>query len=152
MPTFQLSANHFLPPEQRQYRDICAYDATGYAEVLIPFLATLLGSVALYASSICIIIETMNLTVEANVVEPRAGMIYLYIFDRLYYSNGKTDQRPMYHLAWNVLLCHVAEHSVNTGHTGMIREMCRFYSIVGSRSEGKDNGLIDRDLCKSTWS
>ncbi|GJJ76671.1 hypothetical protein EMPS_09030 [Entomortierella parvispora] len=90
-------------------RDICAYDATGYAEVLIPFLATLLGSVALYASSICIIIETMNLTVEANVVEPRA--------------------------AWNVLLCHVAEHAMNIGHPGMIREMCRFYSIVGSRSE-----------------
>lgn len=54
-------------------RDICAYDAAGYAEVLIPFLANLLGSVELYASSICTIIETMNLTVEAQVVEPRAG-------------------------------------------------------------------------------
>ncbi|KAG0267076.1 hypothetical protein BG011_009148 [Mortierella polycephala] len=54
-------------------RDICAFDAAGYAEVLIPFLANLLGSVELYASSICIIIETMNLTVEANVVEPRAA-------------------------------------------------------------------------------
>ncbi|KAF9204171.1 hypothetical protein BGZ49_005617 [Haplosporangium sp. Z 27] len=90
-------------------RDICAFDAAGYAEVLIPFLANLLGSVELYASSICTIIETMNLTVEANVVEPRA--------------------------AWNVLLCHVAEHAVNTGHSGMLQEMCVFYGIVGSRSE-----------------
>ena len=57
------------------HRDICAYDAAGYAEVLIPFLANLLGSVELYASSICTIIETMNLTVEAQVVEPRAGKI-----------------------------------------------------------------------------
>ncbi|KAG0016207.1 hypothetical protein BGZ80_009368 [Entomortierella chlamydospora] len=90
-------------------RDICAFDAAGYAEVLIPFLANLLGSVELYASSICTIIETMNLTVEANVVEPRA--------------------------AWNVLLCHVAEHAVKTGHPGMLQEMCVFYGIVGSRSE-----------------
>jgi len=57
------------------YRDICAIDAAGYAEVLIPFLANLLGSVELYASSICTIIETMNLTVQANVVEPRAGTL-----------------------------------------------------------------------------
>lgn len=42
--------------------------------MLIPFLASLLRSVELYASSICTIVETMNLTVEANVVEPRAGM------------------------------------------------------------------------------
>lgn len=42
--------------------------------MLIPFLASLLQSVELYASSICTIVETMNLTVEANVVEPRAGM------------------------------------------------------------------------------
>ncbi|KAF9174683.1 hypothetical protein BGX21_001464 [Mortierella sp. AD011] len=90
-------------------RDICAFDAAGYAEVLIPFLADLLGSVELYASSICTIIETMNLTVEANVVEPRA--------------------------AWNVLLCHVAEHAVKTAHPGMLQEMCVFYGIVGSRSE-----------------
>ncbi|KAF9348256.1 hypothetical protein BGX26_000316 [Mortierella sp. AD094] len=90
-------------------RDICAFDAAGYAEVLIPFLASLLGSVELYASSVCTIIETMNLTVEANVVEPRA--------------------------AWNVLLCHVAEHAVRTGHPGMLQEMCVFYGIVGSRSE-----------------
>ncbi|KAF9113238.1 hypothetical protein BGX27_001985 [Mortierella sp. AM989] len=72
-------------------RDICAFDAAGYADVLIPFLANLLGSVELYASSICTIVETMNLTVEANVVEPRA--------------------------AWNVLLCHVAEHAMKTGHS-----------------------------------
>ncbi|KAG0341238.1 hypothetical protein BG000_009781 [Podila horticola] len=59
-------------------RDICAYDAAGYAEVLIPFLASLLRSVELYASSICTIVETMNLTVEANVVEPRADtQVYL---------------------------------------------------------------------------
>ncbi|KAF8940965.1 hypothetical protein BGZ58_003697 [Dissophora ornata] len=90
-------------------RDICAFDAAGYAEVLIPFLATLLGSVELYASSLCTIIETMNLTVEANVVEPRA--------------------------AWNVLLCHVAEHAMKTGHSGMLQEMCVFYGIVGSRNE-----------------
>ncbi|KAF9933213.1 hypothetical protein FBU30_006154 [Linnemannia zychae] len=90
-------------------RDICAFDAAGYAEVLIPFLANLLGSVELYASSICTIIETMNLTVNAHVVEPRA--------------------------AWNVLLCHVGEHALRTMHTGMLREMCDFYGIVGSRSE-----------------
>ncbi|KAF9937204.1 hypothetical protein BGZ67_001546 [Mortierella alpina] len=90
-------------------RDICALDAAGYAEVLIPFLASLLGSVELYASSICTIIETMNLTVEANVVEPRA--------------------------AWNVLLCHVAEHAMKTRHPGLLQEMCVFYGIVGSRSE-----------------
>ncbi|KAG0045993.1 hypothetical protein BGZ83_008809 [Gryganskiella cystojenkinii] len=90
-------------------RDVCAYDAPGYAEVLIPFLATLLGSVELYASSICIIIETMNITVDSKVVEPRA--------------------------AWNVLLCHVAEYAMKCGHAGMIREMCHFYTIVGSRSE-----------------
>ncbi|KAG0369948.1 hypothetical protein BGZ54_008343 [Gamsiella multidivaricata] len=90
-------------------RDICAFDAAGYAEVLIPFLANLLGSAELYASSICTIIETMNLIVDANVVEPRA--------------------------AWNVLLCHVAEHAMKTGHPGMLREMCVFYGIVGSRSE-----------------
>ncbi|KAG0061848.1 hypothetical protein BGZ89_011126 [Linnemannia elongata] len=90
-------------------RDICAYDAAGYAEVLIPFLANLLGSVELYASSICTIIETMNLTVEAQVVEPRA--------------------------AWNVLLCHVGEHASKTMHPGMLQEMCVFYGIVGSRSE-----------------
>ena len=60
-------------------RDICAVDAAGYAEVLIPFLASLLGSVELYASSVCTIIETMNLTVEANVVEPRAGMSFWFI-------------------------------------------------------------------------
>ncbi|KAF9952294.1 hypothetical protein BGZ72_006405 [Mortierella alpina] len=90
-------------------RDICAIDAAGYAEVLIPFLASLLGSVELYASSICTIIETMNLTVDANVVEPRA--------------------------AWNVLLCHVAEHAMKTRHPGLLQEMCVFYGIVGSRSE-----------------
>ncbi|KAF9983619.1 hypothetical protein BGZ65_001611 [Modicella reniformis] len=90
-------------------RDICVFDAVGYAEVLIPFLANLLGSVELYASSICTIIETMNLTVQANVVEPRA--------------------------AWNVLLCHVAEHAMTTGHAGMLQEMCVFYGVVGSRSE-----------------
>ncbi|CAO3564774.1 unnamed protein product [Mortierella alpina] len=90
-------------------RDICAVDAAGYAEVMIPFLASLLGSVELYASSICTIIETMNLTVEANVVEPRA--------------------------AWNVLLCHVAEHAMKTRHPGLLHEMCAFYGIVGSRSE-----------------
>ncbi|KAF9576772.1 hypothetical protein EC968_003279 [Mortierella alpina] len=90
-------------------RDICATDAAGYAEVLIPFLASLLGSVELYASSICTIIETMNLTVEANVVEPRA--------------------------AWNVLLCHVAEHAMKSRHPGLLQEMCVFYGIVGSRSE-----------------
>ncbi|KAK3826574.1 MAG: hypothetical protein JOS17DRAFT_776413 [Linnemannia elongata] len=90
-------------------RDVCAYDAAGYAEVLIPFLANLLGSVELYASSICTIIETMNLTVEAQVVEPRA--------------------------AWNVLLCHVGEHASKTMHPGMLQEMCIFYGIVGSRSE-----------------
>ncbi|KAG0379509.1 hypothetical protein BGX24_000107 [Mortierella sp. AD032] len=90
-------------------RDICAFDAAGYAEVLIPFLANLLGSVELYASSICTIIETMNLTVEAHVVEPRA--------------------------AWNVLLCHVGEHALKTMHPGMLQEMCVFYGIVGSRSE-----------------
>lgn len=61
-------------------RDICAFDAAGYAEVLIPFLANLLGSVELYASSICTIIETMNLTVEAHVVEPRAGMFSFTLF------------------------------------------------------------------------
>ncbi|KAF9216853.1 hypothetical protein BGZ59_007738 [Podila verticillata] len=90
-------------------RDICAYDAAGYAEVLIPFLASLLRSVELYASSICTIVETMNITVEANVVEPRA--------------------------AWNVLLCHVAEHAVKSGHSGMIQVMCEFYGIVASRNE-----------------
>ncbi|KAF9967415.1 hypothetical protein BGZ70_009662 [Mortierella alpina] len=90
-------------------RDVCAVDAAGYAEVLIPFLASLLGSVELYASSICTIIETMNLTVEANVVEPRA--------------------------AWNVLLCHVAEHAMKARHPGLLQEMCIFYGIVGSRSE-----------------
>ncbi|KAF9912472.1 hypothetical protein EC991_010559 [Linnemannia zychae] len=90
-------------------RDICAFDAAGYAEVLIPFLANLLGSVELYASSICTIIETMNLTVEAHVVEPRA--------------------------AWNVLLCHVGEHALKTMHPGILGEMCVFYGIVGSRSE-----------------
>ncbi|KAG0277342.1 hypothetical protein BGZ95_006099 [Linnemannia exigua] len=90
-------------------RDICAFDAAGYAEVLIPFLANLLGSVELYASSICTIIETMNLTVDAHVVEPRA--------------------------AWNVLLCHVGEHALKTMHPGMLQEMCAFYRIVGSRSE-----------------
>ncbi|KAF9395839.1 hypothetical protein CPC16_006533 [Podila verticillata] len=90
-------------------RDICAYDAAGYAEVLIPFLASLLRSVELYASSICTIVETMNITVEANVVEPRA--------------------------AWNVLLCHVAEHAMKSGHSGMIQVMCEFYGIVASRNE-----------------
>ncbi|KAF8949478.1 hypothetical protein BGZ47_000019 [Haplosporangium gracile] len=90
-------------------RDICAFDAAGYAEVLIPFLANLLGSVELYSSSICTIIETMNLTVEAHVVEPRA--------------------------AWNVLLCHVGEHASKSMHPGMLQEMCVFYGIVGSRSE-----------------
>ncbi|KAG0200403.1 hypothetical protein BGX28_006525 [Mortierella sp. GBA30] len=90
-------------------RDICAFDAAGYAEVLIPFLANLLGSVELYASSICTIIETMNLTVEASVVEPRA--------------------------AWNVLLCHVAEHAMKTQHLGLLQEMCIFYGIIGSRNE-----------------
>ncbi|KAG0035686.1 hypothetical protein BGZ82_005173 [Podila clonocystis] len=90
-------------------RDICAYDAAGYAEVLIPFLASLLQSVELYASSICTIVETMNLTVEANVVEPRA--------------------------AWNVLLCHLAEYAMKSGHSGMIRVMCEFYGIVASRNE-----------------
>ncbi|KAG0316124.1 hypothetical protein BGZ99_007032 [Dissophora globulifera] len=90
-------------------RDICAFDAAGYAEVLIPFLATLLGSVEMYASSTCTIIETMNITVDANVVEPRA--------------------------AWNVLLCHVAEHAMKAEHAGMLQEMCVFYGIVGSRSE-----------------
>ncbi|KAG0098675.1 hypothetical protein BGZ93_010725 [Podila epicladia] len=90
-------------------RDICAYDAAGYADVLIPFLASLLQSVELYASSICTIVETMNLTVEANVVEPRA--------------------------AWNVLLCHLAEYAMKSGHSGMIRVMCEFYGIVASRNE-----------------
>ncbi|KAI8354840.1 hypothetical protein B0O80DRAFT_528838 [Mortierella sp. GBAus27b] len=90
-------------------RDICAFDAAGYAEVLIPFLANLLGSVELYSSSICTIVETMNLTVQANVVEPRA--------------------------AWNVLLCHVAEHAMKAGHSGILQEMCVFYGIVGSGSE-----------------
>lgn len=53
----------------------------GYAEVLIPFLANLLGSVELYASSICTIIETMNLTVEAHVVEPRAGKLPFQLYN-----------------------------------------------------------------------
>ncbi|KAK3819580.1 MAG: hypothetical protein J3Q66DRAFT_399029 [Benniella sp.] len=96
-------------PKKGDAEDICAIDAAGYAEVLIPFLANLLGSVELYASSICTIIETMNLTVQANVVEPRG--------------------------AWNVLLCHVAEHAMKSSHTGMLQEMCVFYGIVGSRSE-----------------
>ncbi len=64
----------YTPLSMQLIRDICAIDAAGYAEVLIPFLASLLGSVELYASSLRTIIETMNLTVEANVVEPRAGM------------------------------------------------------------------------------
>ncbi|KAF9436913.1 hypothetical protein BGZ76_002577 [Entomortierella beljakovae] len=90
-------------------RDICAHDAAGYAEVLIPFLTNLLESVELYASSVCTIIETMNLIIEANVVDPRA--------------------------AWNIILCHVAEYAMKTSHPGMIQEMCVFYGIVGSRSE-----------------
>ncbi|KAF9195012.1 hypothetical protein BGZ51_005976 [Haplosporangium sp. Z 767] len=106
-------------------RDICAFDAAGYAEVLIPFLANLLGSVELYASSICTIIETMNLTVEANVVEPRA--------------------------AWNVLLCHVAEYAMKTRHSGILIEMCVFYGIVGSRSEDTQVFLDMREVVLANY-
>ncbi|KAF9586362.1 hypothetical protein BGW38_006278 [Lunasporangiospora selenospora] len=90
-------------------RDVCAFDAAGYADILIPFLSSLLHSVELYASSICIIIETINIAVDAGIVEPRA--------------------------AWNVLLCHIAEHAVTTEHSRMLQEMCVFYGIVGSSTE-----------------
>ncbi|KAG0338813.1 hypothetical protein BG004_007061 [Podila humilis] len=72
-------------------RDICAYDAPGYAEVLIPFLASLLRSVELYASSICIIVETMNLTVEAKVVEPRAEMKVRHLNHKFQLVPGPSD-------------------------------------------------------------
>ncbi|KAF9971637.1 hypothetical protein BGZ73_005410, partial [Actinomortierella ambigua] len=53
-------------------RDICVKNAASHAEVLIPFLATLLKSVELHPNSICLILESLNLSVRANVVEPRA--------------------------------------------------------------------------------
>ncbi|KAG0244447.1 hypothetical protein BGW41_007739 [Actinomortierella wolfii] len=53
-------------------RDVCAKNAASHAEVLIPFLATLLKSVELHPNSICLILDSLNISVKANVVEPRA--------------------------------------------------------------------------------
>lgn len=112
--------------------------------MLIPFLASLLRSVELYASSICTIVETMNLTVEANVVEPRAGMSQDLKIISVHGTNicwllvlfSKSPALPSLSIAWNVLLCHVAEYAMKSGHSGMIRVMCEFYSIVAFRNEG----------------
>ncbi|KAF9429001.1 hypothetical protein BGZ94_000182 [Podila epigama] len=98
-------------------RDICAHDAAGYAEVLIPFLASLLRSVELYASSICIIVETMNLTVEANVVEPRADTpVYLDLREAVlenYVRPLLTSQDPeILAAAWKTLSAFHAQEIV----------------------------------------
>ncbi|RHZ54170.1 hypothetical protein Glove_429g24 [Diversispora epigaea] len=95
-------------------RDICKSDGKDYAVELIPFISTLLQSVVLHPKSLCLIIETLNACVEANVVGIRA--------------------------VWNILLVHVTEaiRKSKKFNFDIISRLCEFYKLVAKNNEDTD--------------
>lgn len=45
-----------------------------YTEELVPFISNLLQSVVLHPNSLCLIIESLNLFAETEIIDPRASM------------------------------------------------------------------------------
>ncbi|CAG8453321.1 807_t:CDS:10 [Diversispora eburnea] len=79
---------------------------------LLPFISTLLQSVVLHPKTLCLIIESLNSCVEANVIDIRA--------------------------VWNILLVHVTEAIMKSKkfHFDIISRLCEFYKLVAKNSEG----------------
>ncbi|CAG8494615.1 9056_t:CDS:10 [Ambispora gerdemannii] len=92
-------------------RDICKAKARDYAEELIPFLSSLLQSVVLLPTSMSLIIEALNASVEADVVDPRA--------------------------AWTVILSYIADAVMQTNplNIDIISSLCQFYQIAAVKSD-----------------
>ncbi|CAG8538899.1 7710_t:CDS:10 [Ambispora leptoticha] len=95
-------------------RDICKTKARDYAEELIPFLSSLLQSVILLPISISLIIEALNASVEADVVDPRA--------------------------AWTVILSYIADATMQSDllNNDIILNLCQFYQIAAVKSDGSE--------------
>lgn len=56
------------------FRDIFKTKMREYTEELVPFISNLLQSVVLHPNSLCLIIESLNLFTETEIIDPRASM------------------------------------------------------------------------------
>ncbi|CAI2165552.1 14383_t:CDS:10 [Funneliformis geosporum] len=92
-------------------RDICKSKARDYAEEVIPFMSSLLQSVILHPNSLCLIIESLNLCVEAKVIDSRA--------------------------VWTVLMSYVADAIMQSKHLNvrLIARLCQFYRLVAQNED-----------------
>ncbi|CAG8528124.1 16440_t:CDS:10 [Funneliformis mosseae] len=92
-------------------RDICKSKARDYAEEVIPFMSSLLQSTILHPNSLCLIIESLNLCVEATVIDSRA--------------------------VWTVLMSYVADAIMQSKHLNvkLIARLCQFYRLVAQNED-----------------
>ncbi|CAB5373170.1 unnamed protein product [Rhizophagus irregularis] len=100
-------------------RDIFKTKMREYTEELVPFISNLLQSVVLHPNSLCLIIESLNLFTETEIIDPRA--------------------------IWSVLMSYIADSVMKSNNLDvqLIARLCRFYQLVAQMG---DDFIVDSDL------
>ncbi|POG65922.1 hypothetical protein GLOIN_2v402144 [Rhizophagus irregularis DAOM 181602=DAOM 197198] len=95
-------------------RDIFKTKMREYTEELVPFISNLLQSVVLHPNSLCLIIESLNLFTETEIIDPRA--------------------------IWSVLMSYIADSVMKSNNLDvqLIARLCRFYQLVAQMGDDSD--------------
>jgi hypothetical protein len=64
----------FFKKKINYFRDIFKTKMRTYSEEMVPFVSSLLQSVVLHPNSLCLIIESLSLCVETEIIDTRASM------------------------------------------------------------------------------